>query len=193
MSKYQRKTYIVTDQQRRVTILILIYNVVAVVVTGLLIFLPSFIALSSGDSMDQAIAAREILVLHKRFWPAILIVIVLVGIHSIYFFHRLFGPLYRFKAVLREVAQGDLSFNFDIRKNDFFSEEKDVINNMITSLRKFVIESQKNNQVLLKSITQLDLLTKEPETTIDTVHEKLSDILKQADKVEKGLGNFKVS
>ena len=191
---FKRKKYVVNKEQYKVTAVIVLYNVLAIFLAGVLVFLPSFIGLSSSmHSSQQVAAAQEIIVLHKRFWPAIIIVAAILGTHSIFFFHRFFGPLYRFKVTLKEVAKGDLSFNFGLRNKDFLTEEKEIINDMISNLRGNLVDLKQDNEALVSSIQQLESSLEDQETSLDTVRGKVKEIQENADKVSQGFEYFKLS
>lgn len=193
-TRKKRNQYIVDKQQYKVSAVIVFYNVFAVFLAALLVFLPSFIGFSSGeDSATRVAAANEILVLHKRFWPAIMVVAVVLGTHSIFFFHRLFGPLYRFKVVMKEVGQGDFSHNFNIRPKDFLVAEKEVMNEMIVSLRENMRELKQDNKLLVETIDQLDSSLEDQDLTMDTVRQKVNEIQQNVGQVSKGLDKFKVT
>ncbi len=73
--------------------------------------------------------------LHSRIWPAILILFVLLSAHSVFVSHRIAGPLYRFRKVMKSVASGDLSIRFTLRKKDYLAKEASLVAEMIAALR----------------------------------------------------------
>lgn len=114
------QTWIVDSIQYKVLAITTLYILVALLPSGCLIFLPSIPELLSDRAPgEQQQAAREMLILHKWFWPAILIVTALLGLHSTSIFHRIFGPLHRFWIIFNKVAEGDLSTLIKIRKDRF--------------------------------------------------------------------------
>jgi len=193
-SQVKRKQFIVDKQaQYKVLAVIAIYMMVAVLLTGFLMFIPSFIELSSSEVTDrQYSAAKEVLMLHKRFWPSVLIVVVLLGGHSIYLFHRLFGPLYRFKSTMKEISKGDFSFNIKLREKDFLKEEEKLMNEMINSLRENIGTLKKDNTILFESINQLASELDGKDVSLETVKNRMSDIRQQEEKIVRGFDSFKI-
>ncbi len=188
-----RKKYIVDSHvQYKVLAIIVTYIFAAVLLTGFLMFIPSILGLSGKVGEEQYAAAREILVLHKRFWPSILTVVVLFGGHSIFVFHRLFGPLYRFKSTLKQVADGDLSFNFTIREKDFLKEEEKIMNEMINSLRASIGTLKKDNSLFFESINQLASELDSKDVSLETVKNRMSEIRQQEEKIVRGFDSFKI-
>jgi len=193
-SRVKRKQVIVDRQgQFKVLAVVAIYMLVAILLTGFLMFIPSFLRLSdTADSVQQYNAAREVLVLHKRFWPSVLITVALLGGHSIFMFHRLFGPLYRFKATMQEISRGDLSFRISLRKKDFLKEEEKVVNDMITSLHGKISVIKEENILLSAAINRLASDLEQQELSLDTVRGRVSELQQIEDKVAGGFDTFKL-
>jgi methyl-accepting chemotaxis protein len=62
--------------------------------------------------------------------------VCVLGIHSVRIFHRLIGPLYRFRWAFSRIAGGDLNFRVQIRKNDYLQREKKTLNEMLDALAR---------------------------------------------------------
>jgi methyl-accepting chemotaxis protein len=190
----KRKQFIVDRQnQFKVLAVVAIYMAIAVLLTGLLMFLPSFLRLSGSAGVDQYNAAREVLVLHKRFWPAVLIAVVVLGGHSIFMFHRLFGPLYRFKETMREITRGDLSFNIRLRKKDFLKEEEQVVNNMIDSLRQKIGTVKEENMLVFEALARLAADLEQEDMNSQQLKERIAEIRRREEKIADGLDSFKIN
>jgi len=135
--KYRRKRYIV---DKRLQFRLLIYNGVYFLIITMAIwaglFLPLALDLSNPDLSisEQGEVAGKILYLHSRLGPILLIVFLILAIHSVLISHRIAGPLYRFKAIFNQVAQGDLSKVVAIRKGDLLVNEQTKIEEMIRTL-----------------------------------------------------------
>lgn len=190
--KVMRKQYIVDNLQYKMLLIMVIYVVLGILVAGFIMFLPSFIGLSA-EGKEQVEAAKEILTLHKRIWPAVIIVTVIIGGHSIFLFHRIFGPLYRFKETMRDISQGDVSYNIKIRKNDFLKEEENVMNEMIDSLRKKLESLKGNNTQLDKALQDLSSDLEDPNVSVETVSTKVEEIRLKCEKLKQNLEVFKTT
>lgn len=62
--------------------------------------------------------------------------IILLGITGIVITHRMAGPIYKMKRLIREVAGGDLSIKPGLRKGDEFQDLSDVFSQMVLALRE---------------------------------------------------------
>lgn len=189
-SNIMRKQFIVDNLQYKMLLIIVIYILLGVLLAGLIMFFPSILALSA-EGKEQYAAAKEILALHKRFWPAVFIVTVIIGGHSIFLFHRIFGPLYRFKKTMEDITRGDISYNIKLRKNDFLKDEEVVMNGMITSLRNSLESLKEDNRLLEQSIAELDTVVEAPDTSLETVRDKVNEIQQKRKKIKQGLEFFK--
>jgi len=194
MASFVKRKQLIIDKQAQLKVLavIAIYMMVAVLLTALLIFLPSFIKLSGSEiTAEKYNAAKEVLVLHQRFWPAVLIVVVLLGGHSIFMFHRLFGPLYRFKCVMQEITGGDLSCNFRLRDKDSLQEEARIMNEMINSLRGKIGTFKNDSQTLFQAIERAASEVDRQDFSPERVKSALSDVRQMEEKIRQGLDAFR--
>lgn len=136
--KTRRKQYSIVDRslQYRVLAIILTYSLVIVLFLAVCLFIPDILAMANQDlSLEmRAAAADRLLTLHSRVWPAIIAMVCVLGIHSVRIFHRLIGPLYRFRWAFSKIGNGDLNFRVKIRKSDYLHREEEALNQMIEGL-----------------------------------------------------------
>lgn len=88
------------------------------------------------DAPDTVEAARRLLFLNSRFWPALGLAVVVVTLLSIRSSHRIAGPLYRFSVIFDAVKSGKIPMPFRIRKGDLLTEDAARINAMLDTLRE---------------------------------------------------------
>ena len=135
--RYRRKRYIVDG---KLQFRLLIYNGMYFLIITMAIwaglFLPLALDLSNPNLSisEQGEVAAQILYLHSRLGPLLLMVFLILGVHSVLVSHKIAGPLYRFKATFNQVAQGDLSRVVPIRKGDLLVNEQTKIEEMIGAL-----------------------------------------------------------
>ena len=137
-ARTRRQQYSIVDRslQYRVLAIIVTYSLVIVLFLIVCLFVPDIMAMSNEELSWEirAAAAEKLLTLHSRVWPAIIAMVCVLGIHSVRIFHRLIGPLYRFRWAFAEIAKGALNFRVQIRKNDYLHRENDSLNEMIDAL-----------------------------------------------------------
>jgi methyl-accepting chemotaxis protein len=140
ITKTRRQKYSIVDRslQYRVLAIIISYSLVIVLFLAICLFVPDILSMSNQELSWEmrAAAAERLLTLHSRVWPAIIAMVCVLGIHSVRIFHRLIGPLYRFRWAFSRIAGGDLNFRVQIRKNDYLQREKKTLNEMLDALAR---------------------------------------------------------
>jgi len=160
LAKNQRRRFPVVNRslQYRFLAVIIVYSFVIVLFLGAFLFVPDIMRLQdqSLSFHARAAAADKMLTLHARVWPAIFLVICLVALHSFRFFHRLIGPLYRFRQVYEQVRNGDLNLRVKIRKKDYLHEDEAALNDMLESLSGKWRTVQQTTENALRSLDALE-------------------------------------
>jgi methyl-accepting chemotaxis protein len=156
----RRQKYSIVDRslQYRVLAIIISYSLVIVLFLAICLFVPDILSMSNEQLSWEirAAAADRLLTLHSRVWPAIIAMVCVLGIHSVRIFHRLIGPLYRFRWAFAEIAKGALNFRVHIRKNDYLHRENDSLNEMIDALAGQCESMQQAGSSALDSLTALE-------------------------------------
>lgn len=159
IGKTRRRQYSIIDRslQYRVLAIILTYSMIIVLFLAVCLFVPDILAMTNESlSLEmRAAAADKLITLHSRVWPAIIAVVCVLGIHSVRIFHRLIGPLYRFRWAFDKISEGDLNFRVKIRKSDYLHREEEALNQMIQALAEKCESAQ---QAGLKAASSLNAL-----------------------------------
>lgn len=113
-----------------------IYSAIIVFFLAVFLFLPDMLKMQDETlSMSARTAAAErVLTLHVKVWPAAVALIALLGLHSFLTFHRLSGPLYRFRMIFKQISEGEIVYPIKIRQKDFLHTEEEVLNAMLNVL-----------------------------------------------------------
>jgi len=128
----------IDNLQCRLAIQNTLYGLLILVVLLLVVFGPLVVRLwDNSIPWDEQVAnSNQFLDLHARIWPPILLALALIAAHSIVVSHRIAGPLYRFRQVLRSISAGDLSMHVKIRPRDYLNKEAEEFNRMIIAVRE---------------------------------------------------------
>jgi methyl-accepting chemotaxis protein len=160
IAKTRRQKYSIVDRslQYRVLAIIISYSLVIVLFLAICLFVPDILSMSNTELSWEirAAAADRLLTLHSRVWPAIIAMVCVLGIHSVRIFHRLIGPLYRFRWAFSRIGEGDLSFRVQIRKNDYLQREKKTLNEMLEALARQCETMQQAGSRALDSLIALE-------------------------------------
>ncbi|HRI38233.1 MAG TPA: methyl-accepting chemotaxis protein [Nitrospira sp.] len=114
----------------------LIYVACLLIMLYAVIFLPMVEPLYDPSlSWEQhAEVASQFLELNARIWPWLFITFLVLLLHSLYFMHRIAGPLYRFSTLFRSIGAGDLHQRARLRKHDYLHREAQAFNTMLDNL-----------------------------------------------------------
>ena len=139
VSRPRTRRYFLWDTfQPRFVTLSLCYQLVVIAAVAGALFIPLMMQLDSVpiSSKDAQLLADHFLLLHSRFWPAVLVASILLALHGVFFS--------RFRRIFREVAKGDLTVRTSIRKGDYLQAEAECLGEMVKSLRDKIalLESQ---------------------------------------------------
>lgn len=108
---------------------------------------------------------------------------------TLYDSHRIGGPLYRFKANLRTLGDGDLTLITRLRERDELQPLTEAMNQMTRSLREKVSAAKETNRELRTLLT-------ETRTRLDSGHvfgvEELSRFEELEERLRQKLGAFRV-
>lgn len=194
MNIFRRRKFVINKKlQYRLLTISFSYIVLFFVVTGALLFVPLIIDLvKADDSSGKALqAARHFLYLHTKFWPAVFLSLIAIGIHSIRTSHKIAGPLYRLNLIFKAMREGNLPKPIYPRKNDYLLTEIENINQMLQSLRAKVTEIQEAQALLNKAIFECRKAVDHPSR--DEIMERIKDLAEKGDQLGDKLGYFKIA
>jgi len=154
----RRQYFIDRSLQYRLLIIVLSYSMIIALFVAISLFAPDIINMMNENLSFEvrADAARRMLTVHARVWPAIIALVCLIGIHSVLIFHRLVGPLHRFRWAFAKIGKGDLNFRVKLRKRDYLPREKDAFNEMLDVLTEKLGSVQLAGLDALNSLDSLE-------------------------------------
>ena len=110
----------------------------------------------------------------------IFLAVIATGFFGVFFLHRVAGPVYRFRKVLRQIGSGEVpETDVQLRRRDFFKETADELNRVIHLLREFEKTSEKIN-LLLTQIPK-ETLPQDASTKLNQIQDTLSRLRKVSD------------
>lgn len=123
------------------------------------LFIPLMVKLHDTplSSPEAGAIGYQFTVLHDSVWPAFPIALLLILVHSVFFSHRIAGPLYRFRNVFKAIAQGDLTVQTKIRDHDYLQQEAEGLEHMVVELRSKLAEIKTDCQTLDDLVGELKL------------------------------------
>jgi methyl-accepting chemotaxis protein len=129
--------------------------------------------------------------LYTYFWPAVILAMIFIFLHSVRASHKVAGPLYRFRVVLEALKDGEISSPISIRKGDYLHQEADLINEVLESLRKNLEDLQEAQVQLNQALTEY---SEELGQNLSTEEkERVRDLTERVDQLTDRLRYFKVA
>lgn len=124
--------------------------------------IPGFVA-------DEKITKLFYIVFFPLLWTSLAIMCI-IAIYTIFFSHRIAGPIYRIRVSLDRMLAGDYEFKIKVRKNDFYGNIADKLEQLrlkiktsstgtiprekIEKVKQLLVE-KKDNQAILEEIDNI--------------------------------------
>ena len=194
MNLFRRRKFIINkDLQFSLLAISIFYLLLFLVVIGSILFIPVMMELDRVDySSDQAVlAASKILYLHSKFWPAVLLALFLICIHSIRTSHKIAGPLYRFGRLFETMKEGNLPKQVTVRRGDYLNNEVKLVNEMLESLQKGVQEIQEAQVGLNVAISECKDVVNH--ASKDEIIKRMNDLSEKGGQLDGKLAYFKIA
>ncbi len=192
---FRRKKYLVkVGLQLRYMMLVLLAMLAVLVVVGWTVYFTIWKEITADPNLTMD---KLVLIFEKgnaELLKKLAIIVLFVGVLSIFVSHRIAGPVYRFEKSAKVIAEGDLSLRIRLRKGDELQELADAFNQMTESLESMVFNDRrvlKRLEVVLKTLKE-KLTTKKAWSEEDKKH-LLNEIENALEALDKVSSSFKLS
>jgi len=159
MTHNRRRAFpVISSLQYRFLAMTLIYSFIIVGFFAFAVFAPDVFEMLD-QSLSQEIrssAASRVLAKHTWVWPAILSLIILLSLHSFRAFHKVIGPLYRFRWAFEQIRNGTLLLRVKTRDKDYLQTEEEALNKMLEVLSGKLEIVRDASQEAFQSIEELE-------------------------------------
>jgi len=135
---YTRRQLFVHPVQYRFVVTTLMYFSCMLIALYGIVVLPMVQTLDdpSVTWQERAQAATQFLGFNARVWPWVLVTFLGLLLHSMYFMHRIAGPLDRFHALFQTIGAGNLYQRAKLREHDYLQREAGDVNAMLDQLEQ---------------------------------------------------------
>jgi methyl-accepting chemotaxis protein len=187
MLKLLRRRYFIDKPlQTKYLVLTLLLLVIYTLLFVLILIFPYVVPLSANAPIEEQVkAARMLLALDQSIWPALVVVMLIMGITSIFITHKIAGPVYRFKQDLAEVFRGNLDISIRLRKKDDLKDLADSLNALIGELRVCVQTLRDDQDAISKYIQELENLPRN-----ETGQELIDKMQARTEKINQVLNKY---
>ena len=179
---FRRKKFLIKPgYQLKIVLTLALSFIVYSIILAFIIFYPLSQEFYASASIDQqARISAQIITLHTKLWPAVLLVAILMSLQLILTSHRFFGPIYRFEQTIKEFLKGDFSQRIALRKHDQLKEMEELLNdlaNYMEGARSEVTEFHSSTKERLKEVSKK--FDSGEETEINEASEILSGLINE--------------
>jgi methyl-accepting chemotaxis protein len=165
--------------------------VLVIVFSALVIVFTRQLEHSSLTAFQRQEVAAKIMWFYGQIWPFMWGVFMLLFIHSVYVTHKIAGPLYRIREVLKSVKRGNLTAKAGLRSRDYLRTEAQVVNEAIQSIHDRIEGLRENTSSCTAALVELERAIEHGSS--DQTEQRLNDLSSQIDGLRNSLGYFTVT
>lgn len=148
----KRKQYLVKPKLQLRYLAILGFIIVVCAIMIYYAFLDSLLTSPGMDQLSAGTVKNFVRSYTSGFFWVVLIFTAIVLIESIFYFHRLVGPIFFFEKAVEKLSKGDFSVNIHCRKKDETKELAEVMNKAVGNVRNAVTEDRKKIEMIKAAI-----------------------------------------
>jgi methyl-accepting chemotaxis protein len=189
----RRNYYIEKRFQTKYLLLTLLLLLTYTSIFVIILFAPYILTLYFDNPLaEKAEASRVLLLLHRKVWPAIGVVILLFGALSIFISHKIAGPLHRLKKSLSLITEGNLDIKVKLRKGDDLKDLAEHVNILVEELRTVVNAFRLDYDLLSDYILEIEHDIKANVFTEESGRKIIKKVQDSRKNIEAALEKFKV-
>lgn len=149
----KRRQYLVKPklQLKYLTILGFIILISAVLIYY--VFLDTLLSSPGMDQLSAGAVKHFVNSYTSGFFWAVLIFMAIILIESIFYFHRLVGPIFFFEKVMKQVGEGNFVQKVHFRKKDETKELATLMDQALSNVKNAVLDDRKKIEEVKIAIT----------------------------------------
>lgn len=189
--KYQRKNYLPDKpNQFRFAFVVITYILAYTVMiyAGVFYFIFAEFGDQAEDVIERAAAMEAFSFMTQHFPLPFLAAAALIILHSLYFSHRIFGPVVQLRRVREKVELGDFSQRVQMRKKDILRDVEYNLNGVLETCEERIKSIRQMNDENARLVRQLTEAATESEKD---AAEK--DLIRNQAELSQYLSNLKTS
>jgi methyl-accepting chemotaxis protein len=185
---------VVSSLQYRFLAMTLIYCFVIVCFLAVATFAPDILKMQDQNLKleTRSYAAHRFLDNHSWMWGAVLLFIAAFGVHSFCAFHKIMGPLHRFRWAFEQLGNGNLLLRIEKRKNDYLETEVEALNNMAEALSRKLRIIKDATEAASKSMGELEQSMNEDNGGYETQRDLLRALREHFERLSTAIQVFRL-
>ena len=191
VSYIKRRNFFVDKKfQTRFIVRFCILVIFACLVFGTLVYFLSLQSITTTFENSRLVVKSTADYLFPLLTLTSLITIALIGLATIFVVlfisHKIAGPAYRFRRIIREIAQGNLGLDVRVRSGDQFQQIASGLDEMVKSLRLQILKIKEKVSELNNTYSKLK------ESQGEKIKVDLIDLERVINEVNKEVSYFKL-
>ncbi len=155
--------------------------------------MPALKLISSAPLEERAIAAQQFLALGPAIGPALIGLIVMAALFSIFLTHRLAGPLYRLEKSAKDLAQGNLALRIRLRRRDELQELAGLLNEAVVRIDDAMGEIRDREATAQAALRRLADHLKTHASSNPELAKQLNAALEEGARIDDVLKRFRLT
>ena len=185
---------VINSLQYKFLAMSIVYSFIIICFFSIATFLPDIIEMRDlGLSLEaRGSAASRVLSKHTWVWPAVLSLIIVLGLHSFRAFLKIIGPVYRFRQTFEQLGKGTLPYRVNTRGSDYLGQEEGALNNMLEVLREKLGTIKEASEWAFSSMEELEKAVKKDNEWSKSKTELLHANLEHLEKLVAAIHFFQL-
>lgn len=190
---YKRRRLLIDKTQYKLLGVYLVHfiAVLVIVFSALVVVFTRQLETSSLTAFQRQEVAAKIMWFYGQMWPFMWGIFMLLFIHSVYVTHKIAGPLYRIREVLKMVKRGNLTAKVQLRSGDYLRTEEQVVNEAIQSIHDKIEGLRESTSSCTATLVELGRAIEHGSS--DHTEQRFNDLSSQIDGLRNSLRFFKVT
>ncbi len=193
-SPSQGNHFLIDAFQVRFTFMSVLYFIAILLTFILAVSLPLLMQLEdpSLSLTEKAALATQFISFHQRLWIPLTLVLTLLMVHSIYFSHKIAGPLYQHRKIYQSILEGKLGTPVEVRKGDYLYTETELLSETMMSLQQRILMAKGHSAEVRAELENLKAAVVQRSTQEEIAH-AVKQLEETTDRLQTGLDSLRAT
>lgn len=180
----RRRIIVDSSFQLRMLTPIALFLAVFAILTGAFVFFPLYRhAAYDPDPVARALLGEQLLSLHVRLWPMMVIAALVASIYTLVRSNRVAGPLFKLKRGLMQMMTGEYQ-KIQFRSGDEFRDFEEVANRLAQSIDALSASSARKTAAIEGRLKFLKSRLEVRDLAKSEILSELDDLIEQVSQVQ---------
>lgn len=180
----RRRVIVDSSFQLRMVLPVVVFLVTFAILTGAFVFFPLYRSAAFDPSpIVRALLNEQLLSLHIRLWPMMLIAALVAGVFALVRSNRVAGPLFELKRGMMQMMAGSYE-KIQFRHNDEFHEFEDVANRLAQTIDSIATSNLRKTSSVEKRLKFLKSRLEVRDLEKSEILNELDDLIEEVSHIQ---------